>query len=144
LLNLYKFSIFIFFILILSDFLHCQDKDSLSFNDPRKAVIRAFMFPGGGQFYNEQKIKGSILLSGAVLSSLVHLDYANKYKNHDGENFSQKEQYLKQRNRYAWWVLIIYFYGLVDALVESHLNPFEKVMSEDIEKSKNDEKEIKK
>ena len=33
---------------------------------------------------------------------------------------------------------------LVDALVESHLNPFEKVMSEDIEKSKNDEKEIKK
>jgi hypothetical protein len=29
-------------------------------------------------------------------------------------------------------------------LVESHLNPFEKVMSEDIEKSKNDEKEIKK
>lgn len=102
------------------------------------------MFPGGGQFYNEQKIKGSILLSGAVISSLVHLDFANKYKNHDSENFSQKEQYLKQRNRYGWWVLIIYFYGLVDALVESHLNPFEEVMSEDIEKSKNDEKEIKK
>ena len=79
------------------------------------------MFPGGGQFYNEQNIKGSILLSGAVLSSLVHLDFANKYKNHDGENFSQKEEYLKQRNRYGWWVLIIYFYGLVDALVESHL-----------------------
>ena len=39
------------------------------------------MFPGGVQFYNEQKIKGSILLSGAVLSSLVHLDFANKYKN---------------------------------------------------------------
>ena len=102
------------------------------------------MFPGGGQFYNEQKIKGSVLLSGAVLSSLVYLDFANKYKNHNGENSSQKEQYLKQRNRYGWWVLIIYFYGLVDALVESHLNPFEEVMSEDIEKSKNDEKEIKK
>ena len=60
--------------------------------------------------YNEQKIKGSILLSGAVLSSLAHLDFANKYKNHNGENSSQKEQYLKQRNRYGWWVLIIYFY----------------------------------
>ena len=55
------------------------------------------MFPGGGQFYNEQNIKGSILLSGAVLSSLIHLDFANKYKNPAAPKFQNKHPKKQSR-----------------------------------------------
>ena len=44
-----------------------------------------------------------------------------------------KTRYLQKRNKYAWWVIFLYFYGMIDALVDAHLSPFNEVMDEPIE-----------
>ena len=46
------FSIVIFSLILGQD----QEVDSLSQKSPKIAALRSFMFPGGGQFYNDQPI----------------------------------------------------------------------------------------
>ncbi len=111
-----------------------QEADSLSAKTPGQAVKRALLFPGGGQFYNGQPIKGGLLIGAAFASGLLYIDFANKYKNYDGNDGTQKATYLKQRNKYGWWIGFVYIYGLLDAIVEAHLHPFNDIMNEDLEK----------
>lgn len=118
-----------------------QESDSTLQKSPSKAVSKALLFPGGGQFYNDQKIKGSVLLGAAVGAGFLYLDNANKYNSYNGINMSEKANYLKLRNKYGWWVGFVYIYGLLDAIVEAHLHPFRDVMNEDIEKTNSDKKE---
>ena len=40
-----------------------------------------------------------------------------------------------ERNKYAWWMFFIYVYGMLDAVVDAHLNTFNAVMTEEIESS---------
>tara|TARA_B100000965_G_scaffold402824_1_gene429617 strand:- start:311 stop:733 length:423 start_codon:yes stop_codon:yes gene_type:complete len=125
------FSIVIFSLILGQD----QEVDSLSQKSPKIAALRSFMFPGGGQFYNDQPIKGSILSSAGIASTYLYLDFSNKYRRSDNLDSSIKKDYLYKRNRYGWWVIIVYIYGLLDAVVEAHLHPFNKVMNENLEKS---------
>ena len=125
------FSIVIFSLILGQD----QEVDSLSQKSPKIAALRSFMFPGGGQFYNDQPIKGSILSSAGIASTYLYLDFSNKYRSSDNLDSSTKKDYLYKRNRYGWWVIIVYIYGLLDAVVEAHLHPFNKVMNENLEKS---------
>ena len=125
------FSIVIFSLILGQD----QEVDSLSQKSPKIAALRSFMFPGGGQFYNDQPIKGSILSSAGIASAYLYLDFSNKYRRSDNLDSSIKKDYLYKRNRYGWWVIIVYIYGLLDAVVEAHLHPFNKVMNENLEKS---------
>ena len=118
-----------------------QESDSTLLKSPSKAVSKALLFPGGGQFYNDQKIKGSVLLGAAVGAGFLYLDNANKYNSYNGIDVSEKANYLKLRNKYGWWVGFVYIYGLLDAIVEAHLHPFRDVMNEDIEKTNSDKKE---
>jgi len=69
------------------------------------------------------------------------MDYGNKYKIFDGVNTTEKTRYLKLRNKYGWWVGFIYIYGLIDAIVEAHLQPFHDVMNEDLEQPKEEEEQ---
>ena len=125
------FSIVIFSLILGQD----QEVDSLSQKSPKIAALRSFMFPGGGQFYNDQPIKGSILSSAGIASTYLYLDFSNKYRRSDNLDSSIKKDYLYKRNRYGWWVIIVYIYGLLDAVVEAHLHPFNKVMNENLEAS---------
>ena len=125
------FSIVIFSLILGQD----QEVDSLSQKSPKIAALRSFMFPGGGQFYNDQPIKGSILSSAGIASTYLYLDFSNKYRSSDYLDSSINKDYLYKRNRYGWWVIIVYIYGLLDAVVEAHLHPFNKVMNENLEKS---------
>ena len=113
-----------------------QEIDSTSQKSPVKAVKRALLLPGGGQFYNGQKVKGILLLSSGIGAGLLYFDNANNYKNYNGIDASKKASYLKLRNKYGWWVGFVYIYGLLDAIVEAHLHPFKDVMSEDLEELK--------
>ncbi len=123
-------------------FLLGQAQDSTQQKSPSEAVKRAMLFPGGGQFYNEQPIKGMLLVGAAIGSAFLYMDNANKYTNYSGDDPSQKATYLKLRNKYGWWIGIVYIYGLLDAIVEAHLHSFKAVMSEDLEQPKTeDEKE---
>ena len=67
---------------------------------------------------------------------LNHLDYSKKYNDSKNLNQADKKNFLHQRNRYGWWIIIVYIYGLLDAIVEAHLHPFNSVMNEDLEKNK--------
>jgi hypothetical protein len=69
------------------------------------------------------------------------LVFANKYNNYDGNDVTQKVTYLKQRNKYGWWIGFVYIYGLLDAIVEAHLHPFNDIMNEDLEKPNQKEEE---
>jgi hypothetical protein len=52
-----------------------------------------------------------------------------------------KHRYLEKRNKFAWWVVFIYVYGMIDAVVDAHLNSFNSVMAENIELSETNEEE---
>ena len=119
-----------------------QEADSLNQKSTKQAARRALMLPGGGQFYNNQPIKGGLLIVSAIATGYLYMDYGNKYKNFNGTDLTEKAQYLKLRNKYGWWMGFVYIYGLLDAIVEAHLHPFHDVMNEDLEKPK-EEKEQK-
>ena len=130
-------------ILILIVPLLGQELDSLNQKSTKKAAQRALMLPGGGQFYNGQPIKGALLMLATVTFGFMSMDYGNKYKIFDGVNTTEKTRYLKLRNKYGWWVGFVYIYGLIDAIVEAHLQPFHDVMNEDLEQPKEEEEQRK-
>jgi hypothetical protein len=45
-----------------------------------------------------------------------------------------QNRYLEKRNKYAWWIVIIYFYSMIDAVVDNHFFEFNKVMNRQIER----------
>ena len=118
-----------------------QEADSADVKTPSQAAKRALLFPGGGQFYNDQPIKGSLLIGLALASAALYTDNAKKYNNYTGEDPNVKQGYLVERNKYGWWVGFVYIYGLLDAIVEAHLHPFKSVLEEDLEQPKGEEKE---
>ena len=112
-------------------------RDSLSiYKSPKKAALSALAFPGGGQLYNGKKLKASLIMSMELYSILNWYTNSDLYHNYDEQNNSKyplpKHRYLEKRNKYVWWIGFIYIYGLIDAVVDAHLQPFENIMSEDI------------
>ena len=117
-----------------------QTPDSTLQKSPVQAVKRALLFPGGGQFYNDQNVKGILLVGAALGAGFLYISNANEYMNYGGSNASEKAKYLKLRNKYGWWIGFVYIYGLLDAIVEAHLHPFKEVMAEDLEQPKSEDK----
>jgi len=130
-------SLFIFSWFLSLLFCQTQEEDSLSFNkSPKKAALSALAFPGGGQLYNGKKLKAGLIISMELYSIINLYSSADLYKNYDEQNDSKyplpKYRYLEKRNKYVWWIGFIYIYGLIDAVVDAHLHPFDDIMSEDI------------
>jgi len=123
-------------ILFLAQLIHSQDQDSIIYKKPKNAFILSF-FPGGGQLYNGKFIK-SILFIG--LESVAIYSWSKNsdiYKNYDNNNYPlNRNRYLEKRNKYAWWIGFFYFFGMLDAVVDAHLDPFDQVMNSEIEDSK--------
>ena len=69
------------------------------------------LIPIVGQIKNEKYIKAG-LLSGAQFYA------SNKFLIHN-----DKDQIAK-RNTYAWWIISLYFYGVIDAYVDYSLKNF--------------------
>ena len=132
-------------LLLFTSFIFSQynDVDTLQSKSPQTAAIRSFVFPGGGQYYNGQPIKGAVLSTFGVASAVLYMDFSEKYKNSEDVSQSDKKNFLHQRNRYGWWIIIVYIYGLLDAIVEAHLHPFNKVMSEKLENPDREDKKEK-
>ena len=42
--------------------------------------------------------------------------------------------YLEKRNKFAWWMGIIYIYAMIDAIVDAHLHSFDGLMESPLEK----------
>jgi hypothetical protein len=109
-----------------------QDSDSLQVKSPKKATLIAAVLPGGGQVYNGKYLKGAVIFGLESLAIYSFYDNNRKFNNWD-ETFPLRQQrYLEKRNKYAWWAIFIYIYGLLDAMVDAHLMTFDDKMGEDI------------
>ena len=131
-LRLIKISIFAVFIITN---LFSQQKvdfrtEEEQLKDPKIALKRSLTIPGTGQLYNDQKVKGYALMAGEVLALWSFNDNRKKYNNYEDSDSNSKDHYLRERNRFAWIAIGLYFYGVLDAVVEAHLDNFDEVVKE--------------
>ncbi len=131
------------FILIISlSILLGQTADSLQVKNPKTAGYMGLIFPGGGQIYNGRYLKAGLIMSLEVASYLAfrkNRDYYNDYAN---LNLPLAEhRYLEKRNKYAWWMGILYIYGVLDAIVDAHLHQFDLIMEENLESNQTGKEE---
>ena len=126
--------VFLIVIIIIS-FSFGQEIDSTKIKTPKKAALWSIL-PGGGQIYNGKYLKAGIIIT---LESLAIWQSIENGKNYNVEN--SNDLYLTNRNKYAWWAFFVHIYGLLDAIVDSHLEPFNQIMEGDILEDKTLEKE---
>ncbi len=84
---------------------------------PSGAALRSLALPAWGQFYNEKKIKGSILAAaevGSVVAYFVRRDQLNDKFVPPGARGS--------RNEFVFVIAGVIFYNVVDAFVDAHLD----------------------
>ncbi|MCK4579211.1 MAG: hypothetical protein KAU50_10500 [Candidatus Marinimicrobia bacterium] len=93
---------------------------------PRRALL-AGLIPGGGQLYNRSWLK----FIGIVAAEIYYVDQYTRnrslydsYVENDPSYPLPRHRYLDKRNKYAWWVLFVYFMGMADAYVEAHMATF--------------------
>ena len=110
--------------------------DSTLIKNPKTAFYLSVV-PGGGQLYNGKILKGSLVFALESFAIYSWLENAKIYRDYDIINKPlSKNRYLEKRNKYAWWVIFIYFYSMIDAMVDAHLSPFDQIMNTAIEDTK--------
>ncbi len=94
-----------------------------SIAQPRTALLLG-LIPGGGQVYNRAWIKALIVV--AAESYYVYQFRLNRDRFNDFDDTLPLSQgrYLEKRNKYAWWVALVYLWGMLDAYVDAHLEGF--------------------
>ena len=113
-------------VIILISFSFGQEIDSTKIKTPKKAALWSIL-PGGGQIYNKKYIKAGIIITLESLAIWQSIENGQNYKV-DNSN----DLYLTNRNKYAWWAFFVHIYGLLDAIVDRHLEPFDQIMEGDI------------
>ncbi len=92
---------------------------------PRKAVLYSSI-PGGGQIYNGKYLKAVIIFGAEVYVASQFILNRSYYHGWEEDKYDlPKYRYRQLRNKYAWWIGFVYIYGLLDALVDSHLSSFD-------------------
>ncbi|MEE9573847.1 MAG: DUF5683 domain-containing protein [Candidatus Neomarinimicrobiota bacterium] len=122
-------------IVIISSISFGQEIDSTRIKIPKNAALWSIL-PGGGQIYNGKYVKAGIIIT---LESLAIWQSVENGKSYNIEN--SNDLYLTNRNKFAWWAFFIHIYGLLDAVVDSHLKPFKPIMEDEILEEKTIEKE---
>jgi len=122
-------------ICFFTSFLFPQKKmdfrsESEQLKDPKTAMKRSLVFPGAGQIYNDQNIKGYALIAGEILALWSFNESREKYSNYEESDKYSRNHYLRERNRFAWIAIGLYFYGILDAVVEAHLDDFDRIVKE--------------
>ena len=127
------------FLLLFLTFGKSQDTTAITIKSPKKAFALSLV-PGLGQVYNGKWIKSALIIGLEVSSFMAWKLNLDRYNNYDSNNFPlRKYRYLEKRNKYAWWMGIIYVYSMIDAVVDSHLHSFDHLMNKPIEIIKNSE-----
>ncbi|HJO21198.1 MAG TPA: DUF5683 domain-containing protein [Candidatus Marinimicrobia bacterium] len=129
LVKLFFFSIFIFSSLFSQQKVDFRTEEE-QLKDPKIALKRSLTIPGAGQIYNDQKVKGYALMASEILALWSFNENRKKYNNYDDSYANSKEYYLRERNRFAWIAIGLYFYSILDAVVEAHLDNFDEIVEE--------------
>ena len=107
--------------------------DSTVIKTPKTAFM-ASIIPGGGQIYNGRIVKGLTILGLEIIAIQLWQENSKIYSDYDsGDYLLRKQRYLEKRNKYAWWVVFLYFYSMIDAMVDAHLSPFNDVKDANID-----------
>ena len=131
-----RISLFLLLVLTVGK---SQDTTVITIKSPKKAFALSLV-PGLGQVYNGKWIKSALIIGLEVSSFMAWRLNLDRYNNYDSNNFPlRKYRYLEKRNKYAWWMGIIYVYSMIDAVVDSHLHSFDHLMNKPIEIIKNSE-----
>lgn len=104
-----------------------ETADSSVALSPKKAALWAII-PGAGQVYNGKYLKAGLILGAEIAAIWRFQENSRLYS-----KYEEQSRYLDKRNKYAWWIFITYFYGIIDAVVDAHLAPFNEIMQEDLE-----------
>ena len=133
--------LFLFFFLNVILTAQTTKTDSTLIKNPKTAFYLSVV-PGGGQLYNGKVLKGSLVLALEYFAMYSWLENAEIYRDYDFiDKPLPKNRYLEKRNKYAWWVISIYFYSMIDAMVDAHLSPFDQIMNTTIEDTKGEPNE---
>ena len=66
--------------------------------------------------------------------------HSHIYNNYENNQYPlSKHRYLEKRNKYAWWLAIIYIYGMIDSIVDANLSEFNQLMDEKISNPTNED-----
>jgi len=118
----------IFLCVIAINIVLANEERSIENKDPKKAFYFSLV-PGMGQLYNGKLIKSAIFVGLEISAYVAWKDNSGKYNSYDSNNYPlKKHRYLEKRNKYAWWIGILYFYAMIDAVVDAHLNSFDLLM----------------
>ncbi len=109
-------------VLIIISFSTGQELDSTIVKTPKKAALWSIL-PGGGQIYNGKYLKAGIIITLESLAIWQSVENGKKY-----EIDNSNDTYLQNRNKFAWWAFFVHIYGLLDAVVDSHMKPFGPIM----------------
>ena len=107
--------------------------------DPKKAFYYS-LIPAGGQIYNEKFKKALVIISIEILAYRAWQNNIHIYNNYENNQYPlRKNRYLEKRNKYAWWLAIIYIYGMIDSIVDANLSEFNQLMDEKISNPTNED-----
>jgi TM2 domain-containing membrane protein YozV len=110
---------------------------------PRGALLRAFIFPGWGQFYNHRYAKGVgvLLVETTLVVELAQRwqttnqlwEKSRSYPPGSEERQIYQDRYLKaeeRRNAYSWWTSGFIILSALDAYVDAYLFGFKRDFQE--------------
>ncbi len=114
--------------LILSKFSFAME---YKYNPLKAAMLSAFI-PGGGQFYNDKKLKSFLVAGGEITLALklsYDLDkknyYYNKYKKTQSQiDYQNFVKYYEKKQSDIFWLGFYIILSATDAFVDAHLYNF--------------------
>ena len=114
----------LFIVFLIITFSFGQEIDSTNIKTPKKAALWSIL-PGGGQVYNGKYLKAGIIITLESFAIWQSIENGQNYKNDNSIDL-----YLTDRNKYAWWAFFVHVFGMLDAIVDRHLEPFDPIMKD--------------
>ena len=114
--------------LLISSVFALQDTVEVKRKNSKKAFIYSLL-PGMGQAYNGKWIKSALVIGLEASAYVSWQENLKKYRDYDSNDYPlNRHRYLEKRNKFAWWMGIIYIYAMIDAIVDAHLHSFDDLM----------------
>ncbi len=114
--------------LLISTVFAMPDTVEAKRKDSKKAFIYS-LFPGMGQAYNGKWIKSALVIGLEASAYVSWQENLKKYRDYNNNDYPlNRHRYLEKRNKFAWWMGIIYIYAMIDAIVDAHLHSFDDLM----------------
>ena len=116
-------------------FIYGEDGKKKYTQNPKKAFYYS-LIPGLGQVYNKKWLKSFVIIGSEITFYQLWQKNLEYYKNYDTNNYPlKKHRYLEKRNKYAWWIGLVYIYSMIDSVVDAHLFEFNSLMEKPIVES---------